>query len=383
MQVIPALGSGGVEIETLEIGRAIASAGGRSLIAADLSYWGGESLPAEIEFINLPLNTKNPFRISKNSNLIKDLIKKEGVNLVHVRSRSPAWSAYKATRALGIPFITTHHATYRSKSILKTFYNSVMVRGDRVIAISQFMADHIMKIYKKSSWFDPKKISLIHRGVDCHFFDPSTISKERLAHLKKSWELKPETRLILLPGRISRNKGQDVLIKALSLMNHSDATIVFVGSAQGHENLRDTLLKQAASFDLEGRVKWMPPCPDLPAAFQLADVIVCPSLVPEGFGRVIAEALSMKKPIIASNIGAPRELIEDGKTGWLTPPGDAVTLAKTLDHVLDLSEKQLNKMGELGRKRALSDFSKETMCSETIALYVDVLKARDSVTTFD
>jgi len=373
LQVIPALGTGGVELETLEIGKAIAAAGGRSLVAANVGDWVIESLPSEIEFIDLPLNTKNPFQISKNAKLLKELIGKEKVDVVHVRSRAPAWSAYKAARASGVPFMTTHHAAYGSKTIFKTFYNSVMARGDRVIAISQFMADHIIKSYKKYSWFDPNKIRLINRGIDCHYFDPSSISEERLNHLKKSWGIQPDMRIILLPGRISRSKGQDILIKALSLMKHADVVALFLGSAFGHEAQRDALLKQAADLDLAGRVKWMPPCPDLPAAYELADIIVSPSTVPEGFGRVIAEAFAMKKPIVASNIGAPRDLIEEGKTGWLTPPGDAKALARTLDDVLDLSQGGLVEMGERARETARSAFSKETMCSKTISLYQEIL----------
>ncbi len=373
LQVIPALGTGGVELEALEIGKAIAQAGGRSLIAARIGSWAKEELPAEIEFLDLPLDTKNPIKMTRNSALLKKLMKKEKVDIVHVRSRGPAWSAYKAALKLGIPYITTYHAAYKSGSVLKRFYNSVMAKGDRVIAISPFMVNHITKSYKGSGWFDPSKIRLINRGIDCHYFDPSSVTPQRLEHLLKSWGIESGERVILLPGRISRNKGQDTLINALALMKHADAVVVFLGSASGHESMRDALLKQAAGLDLEGRVKWMPPSPDLPAAYLAADVIVCPSLVPEGFGRVIAEAFAMKKPIVASNIGAPKDTIQEGKTGWLTPPGDAAALAQALDHVLDLTDNQLKKLGDLGRKEALAQYSKETMCSETIALYQEVL----------
>ena len=376
MQVIPALKSGGVEIETLEIAKAIAAAGGRALIASQLENTPEEGLIEGIEFKNLPLNTKNPFQIAKNTRLLKKLILKEKVDIVHVRSRAPGWSAYKAARALKVPFVTTYHAAYNSKSIFKTFYNSVMARGDCVIAISQFIQDHLMKKYGKYSWFDSAKVRLIQRGIDLHYFDPSTVSKERLQHLQEGWDVPRGTRILLLPGRISRTKGQDLLINALSLMKHKNVTVMLIGSAQGHESYRDNLLSYAASLGLQDRVKWMPPCPDLPAAYKLSDIILCPSLVPEGFGRLMAEAQAMKKPIIASNHGAAREVIKDCITGWLTPPGDPEALAQALDNALDLPQEQLDKMGDKGRQHVKAFFSKESMSSKTIAVYEELLMTR-------
>lgn len=372
LQVIPALKSGGVEIETLEMAKAIVSAGGRALIAANMTNSG--ELPPDIKFINLPLNTKNPFQMVKNTILLKKLIQKEKVDIVHTRSRAPAWSAYKASRSLGIPFVTTYHAAYSSSTVLKTFYNSVMARGDRVIAISRFIEDHLTKKYQNYAWFDPSKIRLILRGIDLHYFDPSAISQERLDHLRKNWEIPPHMRLILLPGRISRSKGHRVLIHALSLMKHTNVMALFVGSAQGHESYLNQLLQEAAALDLEGRVKWAPPCPDIPTAYALADIIACPSLVPEGFGRLMAEAQAMKKPIIASQYGAASEVIESGTTGWLIPPGDAAMLAQALDEALQMPQDRLEAMGDMGRERMKSNFSKESMAAKTIAVYKELLQ---------
>ena len=376
MQVIPALKSGGVEIETLEIAKAIAAAGGRALIASQVRQIPEATLPEGIEFINLPLDTKNPLQIAKNTHLLKELIRKEKIDIVHVRSRAPGWSAYKAARSLDVPFMTTYHAAYKSTSIFKTFYNSVMARGDRVIAISQFIQDHLREQYQEQRWFDPSKVRLIQRGIDLQYFDPSTISPERLDHLRESWEIPAHMRILLLPGRISRTKGQDLLINALSQMKHTDVAAIFVGSAEGHEAHRDHLLRYAASLDLEGRVKWMYPCSDIATAYQLADVIVCPSLVPEGFGRIMAEAQAMKKPIVASDQGAAPEVIEDGITGWLTPVGNAEALAQSLDSVLDLPPTRLEKMGEKGRARVKASFSKEAMFAKTIAVYQELLDER-------
>jgi glycosyltransferase involved in cell wall biosynthesis len=373
LQVIPALENGGVEIEAIEIAKAIVAAGGRALIASRKGRLEAESHMSGIEFRHLPLDTKNPLQIYKNSALLQKLIIKENVDIVHVRSRAPAWSAYLATQSLGIPFVTTYHAAYSSQTIFKTFYNSVMAKGDRIIAISQFIKDHLIRKYSKFSWFDPSKIRLIPRGIDYTRFDPLIISDESLQQLRNSWEVPQSTRLLLLPGRISRTKGQDLLIKALALMKHTDVMAIFVGSAFRHESYRNSLLRLASKLNLENRVKWVPPYENIPIAYQLADIIICPSLVPEGFGRLMAEAQAMQKPIIASDHGAARELIENGVTGWLTPPGDASALAKTLDHALDLSQKQLDKMGTKGRKRVKERFSQEEMSSNTIAVYKELL----------
>lgn len=376
LQVIPAWGSGGVEIETLEMAKAIVAAGGRALIAAKIESHNKppSGIPSEIKFIDLPLNRKNPFQIAKNTTLLKELIQKEKVDILHARSRAPAWSAYKAARSLGIPFITTYHAAYGSKTVLKTFYNSVMARGDCVIAISRFIQDHLTKKYHSCSWFDFSKIRLIQRGIDLNYFDPIAISPERLNHLKESWDIPSHMRLILLPGRISRSKGHMVVIHALSLMKDTNLMAIFVGSAQGHESYRDWLLQQASHLDLEGRVRWFPPCPDIPAAYKLADIVVCPSLVPEGFGRLMAESQAMQKPIIASDCGAASEVIEQGTTGWLVPPNDAAALAQVLDEVLQLSQEKLDSMGALGRERIKSYFSKEGMNSKTIDVYNEFLE---------
>lgn len=376
LQVIPALESGGVEIETLEIGNAIISAGGKALIASRPGKMTTDALANGIDLKNLPLDTKNPFQIAKNISLLKELILKEKVDIVHVRSRAPAWSVYKATRDLNVPFVTTYHAAYGSKTIFKRMYNSVMARGDRVIAISQFILDHVKEQYMNNSWFDPSKIRLIQRGTDFQYFDPSSISRERVQQLRESWGIPPEKRILLLPGRISRTKGQDLLIEALFLTKHLDVTAVFVGSAQGHESYQETLMHFASTLGLEDRIKWMPHCSDIAVAYQLADIILCPSVVPEGFGRLMAEAQAMQKTIIASDHGAAREIIEEGVTGWLTPPGDAKALAQAIDYALDLPQKRLDEMGTKGRARVKAYFSKEAMSSKTMALYHELLDGK-------
>lgn len=379
LQVIPAWKNGGVEIETLEIAKAIIAAGGQALIAANITNGTKVSpdIPSEIKFINLPLHTKNPFQIIKNVTLLKEVIQKEKVNILHARSRAPAWSGYKAARSAGIPFVTTYHAAYGSKTLLKTFYNSIMAKGDRVIAISNFIHDHLIKKYQSYSWFDSSKIRLIPRGIDLNYFDPTAISSERLNHLRENWNIPPHKRLILLPGRISRSKGHRLLIQALSLMKHTNVIALFVGSAEGHETYRDQLLQEVIALDLGDRVKWFSPYPDIPTAYKLADIIVCPSLVPEGFGRLMAESQAMQKPLIACNHGASSEIIESDLTGWLIPPNDAPALAQALDKWLELPQKHLDTMGKQGRERIKLYFSKKTMTSKTIDVYKEFLENKE------
>ena len=372
LQVIPALTSGGVEIETIEIAKAIVAAGGRAIVVSGTEE---NTIKEEgIEFRTLPLNTKNPFRISQNITHLKNLMLQEKVDLVHARSRAPAWSAYKAARALKVPFVTTYHAAYSAGSMLKTVYNSIMARGDRVIAISRFIEKHVIEKYKEFSWFEAAKIRLIERGIDLQLFNPATISKERVKRVREEWRMLPSSRLILLPGRISRKKGQELLINALSRMKEKDVILVLAGSDQGHESYRNFLLQYAGSLGLGDRVKWVHPCSDLPAAYQLADVIVCPSLLPEGFGRVIAEAQAMKKPIVVSNHGAAPEVIEEGITGWSIAPGDVDGFARVLDDILEFSPARLKDIGEKGRERVEMYYSREGMGSKTIAVYKELLE---------
>ncbi|MDZ4322908.1 MAG: glycosyltransferase family 4 protein [Alphaproteobacteria bacterium] len=373
LQVIPALKSGGVEIETLEIATAILAAGGRPIIASAKGDLSKDPRTKGVILKILPLNTKNPLQIWRNAKLLKKLIRNEKVDIVHARSRGPAWSAFKAAKETGIPFITTYHAAYKSRSFFKTLYNSVMAAGDRVIAISPFIEQHIKTQYTRFRWFNPSKLRLIPRGIDLAYFNPKTVSSEQVTHLRQEWDLPLKARVILLPGRLSKSKGQDTLIKAFSLMKSPDTFLILLGSAQGHEAYRDTLLNLAASLNLENRVKWFPAISDLAPAYQLADVIVCPSHVPEGFGRLIVEAQAMEKLIIATHHGGACDLIEDGKTGWFVPPQDEKTLAKVLDQVLALPKKELAAMGKREREWAEAHFSKNVMLSETIAVYKEVI----------
>lgn len=372
LQVIPSLGTGGTEIETLEIAKAISQAGLRSIV---VSATGDQGPHIEgVEFRYLPLRTKNPLQMIQNVRLLKNFIVREQVDLVHARSRGPAWSAYRATRLTKVPFVTTYHAAYNSRSRMKTFYNSVMIRGDRVIAISNFIYNHIVREYQRYPKFDQNKLCLIERGVDLDVFDPSRISQARLEAMRQELGLQRGKRLLLLPGRINKNKGQAVVLQALSFLNLENVELVFLGSDQNHETYRQFLLHYADSLGLGGKVRWVPPASDLPAAYLLADLVLCPSLVPEGFGRVVAEAEAMKKPVIVSAHGASPEVIKENVTGWSVAPGDAHALSYQIGEALNLSPKVLKEIGEKGRMYVQEKYDQRLMESQTIALYEDLLK---------
>ena len=325
------------------------------------------------QHITFPLATRNPMKIAANVRHIRQMLLAEGVDIVHVRSRAPAWSVYKAVKGLGIPMVTTYHAPYNTDIIFKKFYNSVMVRGDRVIAISQFVLDHILNQYEGQPWFSPGRLRLIHEGIDLHFFDPKNVAEKRIEHLRNKWQIKPDTSVILLPGRLTRWKGQSVLLEALSHIKKGDVTVVMVGSDQGRVDYRHELTDLAEKLDLHGRLRLVDHCNDMPAAFLLADLVVSTSTDPEGFGLVMAEAQAMGRPVIATGHGAAMEVVLPGETGWHVRPGDPFALAETIDTFYSLSKAERQKIGEAARQHVEAEFSKTTMCRKTLGVYSELL----------
>lgn len=323
--------------------------------------------------ILLPLGTRNPFKVIANAALIRQVIKDHYVDIVHVRSRAPGWSVYKAIKGLDVPMVTTYHAPYNTNFVCKKLYNSVMARGERVIAISQFVLDHIMKKYEGEPWFSPGRLRLIHEGIDLNFFDPKNVTEQRIDILRKQWDLGQDTSVVLLPGRLTRWKGQSVLLEALSHTKKNDITVVMVGSDQGRVDYRNELMKLAEKLNLYGRLRLVDHCHDMPAAFMLADLVVSTSTDPEGFGLVMAEAQAMGKPVIATKHGAAMEVIIPEKTGWHVQPGDPYALADRIDAFYTLSQDQIVTMGKLAREHVEKDFSKTTMRQKTLGVYNELL----------
>jgi len=369
LQILPELVTGGVERGTVEVGLAIAEAGGRSLVVSNGGPMVHELTRAGAEHFELPVHSKNYFVMRKNAERLADLIRTEGVDIVHARSRAPAWSAYWAAKKTGVHFVTTFHGTYSHENWFKRRYNSVMTKGEKVIAISSFIAGHLRKIYGV-----PKdRIRIVPRGVDLARFDPDVVSSERMIHLAGKWRLDDGVPVVMLPGRLTRWKGQSVFIDAVAELGRRDARFVLVGSDQGRSAYRRELEQQIDAKGLNDIVRIIDQCDDMPAAYKLTDLVISASTDPEAFGRVAAEAQALGRPVIATNHGGAKETVIDGETGWLVPPGDASAMAKAIGEALDMSESARSRMAENAIANIRDNFTKDTMCARTLEVYNEVL----------
>ena len=370
LQVLPSLETGGVERGTVDIAAAISAAGWRSLVASS-----GGSMVHELErigatHIELPLHSKNPYVIRRNVSRLRSLIEREHVDILHARSRAPAHSALAAARQANIRFVTTFHATYNFSMPPKRWYNSVMARGERVIAISNALRDHIID----NSTGNPDRIRVIHRGIDLERFDPTKVSAERVIQLSRQWRLPDGIPVILLPGRLTGWKGQSVLIEALARLGHKQVRCLLVGSDQGRTGYRRSLEELSRRYDVESVVHIVGECRDMPAAYMLADAVVSASTDPDGFGRIMVEAQAMGRPVLASDHGASGEIVQNGVTGWLFPPGDVRMLSERIAHVIRLDEDHRHRIAEEAIRNARENFGKERMCADTIGVYRELLE---------
>lgn len=367
LQVLPRLEQGGVERGTVEVAGALVQAGWRAVVASAGGRMVGDILRAGAEHVELPLATKNPARILMNVRRLASLIETRHVDIVHARSRAPAWSAMLAAHRTGRHFVTTFHNAYGAESWAKRRYNSVMARGERVIAISRFVGAHAAETYGVGDG----RLRIIERGVDLENFHPDRVGAARIVHLAKAWQLPDGAPVVMLPGRLTSWKGHEVLIEALSWLGRRDLVCVFVGS--GGARYRQTLERQIAALDLGGVCRFVDHCADMPAAYMLADVVVSASTRPEGFGRVIAEALAMGRPVIASEHGGANEIVRDGDTGWLVPPGDAKALTRALQAALSLDGAARARLAARAIAAVAGRFSRDAMTQRTIAVYEEIL----------
>lgn len=371
LQVLPSLVTGGVERGAVDVGVAAAEAGFRSIVASAGGPMVRELVRNDVEHVEMALDTKNIFTMHRNADRLADLIRREKIDLVHARSRAPAWSAYWATRRTGTPFVTTFHGTYNFSNPLKRYYNSVMARGDRVICISEFVRRHILKNYP----CDGTALRVIHRGVDMDLFDPEKVSPERVIRLAERWRLPDGVPTVLLPGRLTRWKGQLLLIQALAKLKNGPVRCLLVGSAQGRDSYVREILSVAAKLGVDGWVHVVGDCNDVPAALKLADVVVSASTDPEAFGRIAVEAQAMGRLVIAPEHGAAPEQITPGENGWLFRPSDAADLAEKLDTALGLDRDAREKIFAAGYENARKRFTKQAMCGATMELYRELLEA--------
>jgi glycosyltransferase involved in cell wall biosynthesis len=381
LQIIPDLDAGGAERTTIEIAASLAEIGARPLVASrggrlvsELQAKGGIWLP-------FPAATKNPFAMALNSRRLAKLIEAENVDLVHARSRAPAWVAYGATRLTKTPFVTTYHGAYSGADVLKMRYNSVMTRGDLVIANSRFTAREIARLYPDTV----KRLCTIARGVDVRVFDPGKITAERVNALRRAWQVTPDERVVLLAARLTARKGQKTLIEAARQLVEGglrDTKFIMAGDAQGRSGYVkeiDAAIKRAG---LDGIVSRTGHCADMPAALFAAAVAVVPSTEPEPFGRVAAEALAMGTPVVVSDQGglgeivaAPPDVEPSLRTGWRVAAGDPAALAASIREILALGATARDHLSLTARAHALRHLSIERMCAATLEAYAALLGA--------
>ncbi|MBM3556278.1 MAG: glycosyltransferase family 4 protein [Alphaproteobacteria bacterium] len=372
LQVLPSLGTGGVERTTVDVAAALAQAGWHPLVVSAGGPMTKLVERAGARHIQLPVDSKNPWTIWRNVERLAEVIRSEVVDLVHARSRAPAWSAHHAARKAGVPFVTTFHGIYGYGNPLKRAYNAIMTRGDRVIANSFFTADHIAQIYGVGA----PTVVPIPRGIDPVSFDPARVSAERMIRQAKAWRLPEDRPVVLLPGRLTRWKGQTVLIEAMSRLGRRDVTCLLVGDDQGRNAYRSELESRVRQAGLEGVVLVTGPAQDMPAAYMLADVVVSASTDPEAFGRVAVEAQAMGRPVVATDHGGSRETVIPGETGWLVPPGDAGALAYAIGEALALTPAIRAARAIRARDHALATYTVERMCAATIKVYREILEGR-------
>ena len=370
LQVLPSLaGGGGVERGTLDISRALVAAGWRSLIVTGEEADRERATAAGAHHAALPVARRSPAQAPGAIRRLAGLIAEEGVDLVHARSRWPAWLAYYAARRTARPFVTTVHGAYSTGWPGKRRYNAIMTRGARVIAISEFIARHIAETYAVT----PDRIRIIPRGVDLSVFDPARVAPERIAALRDAWRVPDGRPIVMLPGRLTGWKGHLALLEALARVEEG-VCCLFVGTVDARrEDYRARVERRIAALGTTHTVQLTGACEDMPAAYMLADVVVSPSLRPEAFGRVAAEAQAMGRRVIASAHGGACETVLDGETGWLVPPGDAAALANALREALGASAALCDRMAAAGQAHVRRSFTLEGMCSATLDVYRELL----------
>ena len=372
LQVIPKLGYGGAEIGCYDLAHYLPENNCSSYIVTS----GGALLKyinkKKVTVIRLPVHSKNPILIFINSLILIFVILFFNISIVHARSRAPAWSCLFATKITRRKFVTTFHGTYNFNSSIKKFYNSVMVRSDLLIAGSNFIFSHVNENYSK--YLNPKKKFLvIFRGINVDYFDPNKIKEREEKRIILQWNIQKDKKLILLPGRLTSWKGQEMFIEALNLVNQELKQEVFnaviLGDAQGRDVYKKKLLRLVEQYRLNKQVKFVDRCENMPLAYKISNLVVSSSIEPEAFGRVSVEAQSMEKLIIASNIGGSRETIINDKTGLLFEAGKPKSLSQKIIEALKLDDSTLKIMGNEGRKNVIKKFNIEKMCFSTYSEY--------------
>ena len=375
LQVIPKLGYGGAETGCYDIAHYLPENNCESFIVTS----GGELTKfidkKKVKLIRLPVHSKNPLLMLINSIILVGIILFYNISIVHARSRAPAWSCLLATKLTRRKFVTTFHGTYNFRGGLKKFYNSVMLRSDLIIAGSNFIFSHIKENY--SNLVNNKKFLVIFRGINVDYFDPSTTIEMDESNLKKKWGILENKKIILMPGRLTDWKGQELFIEAINLVNielgYEAFYAIILGSDQGRDLYKKKLMRLVEQHRMNNQVKFINHCKNMPLAYQISDLIISASIEPESFGRISVEAQAMKKIIVASNIGGSNETVINDKTGLLFESGNSRSLSKKIIQGLMMDETSLKIMGNEGRKNVIKKFNVEKMCFSTYSEYKRLL----------
>ena len=376
LQVIPRLGYGGAETGCYDIAHYLPEKNCKSFLVTG----GGELVKfvnkKKVKVIRLPVQSKNPIMMLFNSIILIGIILFYNINIVHARSRAPAWSCLLATKVTRRKFVTTFHGTYNFGGKLKKLYNSIMVRSDLIIAGSNFIFSHIKENYSEFL-NSAKKFLVIFRGINVDYFDASTKLEADETKLLQKWEINKEKKILLMPGRLTSWKGQELLIEAINLvkveLGYEAFHVVILGSNQGRDLYKKKLIRLTEQYRLTNQIKFVDHCEDMALAYKVSDIVVSASIEPEAFGRVAVEAQSMEKLIIASNIGGSNETIINGKTGILFESGDAKSLSEKIIEAITMDESLIEIIGKEGRKNIIKKFNVEKMCFSTYSEYKRLL----------
>lgn len=371
-QILPALHLGGVERGTVEVAKAIIAAGGKAVVISNGGHLESQLQRIGATHVKLPVHSKNILKWGRVRRDVRRALVEHGVDIVHVRSRAPAWIALPAAKALGLATISTIHGKFGTTSFLKRFYNGKMLRADHVIAISDFIKDQIETHFRKFDMTD--KMTVIHRGVDDGYFDASAVKQGRTINEAVRLALPDDKAVVMMPARPTAWKGHEVLLRAIAKMPSRDFTLVLLGIADANQKFYNHIDELVRKLGLESMVRLARASSDMPASMMLADVVVMPSIEPEPFGRVAIEAQAMGRPVVAFDHGGACESITDAVTGFLATPKDEASLAKKIQQALDLGPRQRKKFAQTAREHIEESFTIETMCAKTIAIYQTLLK---------
>lgn len=369
VQVLPALNHGGVERGCLEVAKAIINQGGQAVVISS-----GGKFEEELKSIGgvhytLPVHCKNPLRWRSIRRQVREVLSLCNGDIVHIRSRAPAWIAMKAARALALPVITTIHGRFVATSRFKRYYNSIMTKGDHIIAISHYISDLVRQQFPYAA----DKMTVIHRGVDIEVFNANAVSEARLDAMRDRLQLPHSEKVVMLPSRGTAWKGMSVLIEAMGMLAEHSFILLLVGAGGGNTEMLTQLKQDAAVAKITDKVRFCDAVDDMPAALMLADVVVMPSVKPEPFGRVALEASAIGRPIVAFRHGGAMESIVEGRSGWLAEPIEADSLARAIKTAIDLNEKERRTLAQAARVHVKEHFSTEKMCTATLELYVQLL----------